>query len=516
MRKNLIYSVAILLVAMLATISCSKESSELENQINGNGYKYKVSIPAEKKSTKVVADGGTATFKTTENVYICNTSNNNTIDAGVLHPNANAATATFEGTLTSNYSVGNSLKVLYNTTSEGIADYSSQDGTLEGVIDAGVATVSVTNVSNGNIQTTRADIENLQSIFKFTFKSEGTTLNVKSVTITSEGNKLQQSYNVVSGTPVYGSVSLSNTTAQSALYGALRFTQTASDPIIFVVKDENDKLYIGTKNAPASGFATNKFYTSTVNVEKNAFEYYGTANCLLMANTQNTGTLNVAPYVTDYTFAYNKGVRTAGPYATKAAIIWEEQVGLISSATVSSDHTTMTVNRAAGQYGNALIGIYDDSDNLLWSYHIWCPEDNPTTLAYTQTNSGETYNLMNMPIGATKALTLSSSDDDKVKGFGLYYQWGRKDPLGRANAIASNVIKSVYDKNGSTITLTSAAYLKDINDVLAGYTDEATDGPMSHFMARYAIANPAVFITVPSGQYSNNWAGETNNHLWGN
>ena len=285
--------------------------------------------------------------------------------------------------------------------------------------------------------------------------------------------------------------------------------------------------------APTQNFAGGTTLSFPVTVDKNfiknsgvlyytvtdksvpTFYYYGTANCLLLANNATSGTLNVAPYKTDYTFKYT-GTDATGetPSATKAEVIWEESAGFITSATISG--TTMTVNKQSGVYGNAVVGIYDASDNLLWSYHIWAPEDNPTTLAYTKTNSRQTYNVMNMPIGATKALTAASSNEDKVKGYGLFYQWGRKDPLGRANAIASNTIKPVYDKNGSTITFTSATYLKDINDVLAGYTDEATDGPMSHFMARYAIANPAVFITVPSGQYSNNWAGETNNHLWGN
>ena len=222
------------------------------------------------------------------------------------------------------------------------------------------------------------------------------------------------------------------------------------------------------------------------------FYYYGTANCLLLASNATSGTLSVAPYKTDYTFKYT-GTDATGetPSATKAEVIWEESAGFITSATISG--TTMTVNKQSGVYGNAVVGIYDASDNLLWSYHIWAPEDNPTTLAYTKTNSGQTYNVMNMPIGATKALTVASSDEDRKKGLPLLYQWGRKDPLGRAlyPRVYSSTLP-VYDKDGNAVTLTSAAYQKEITDVLAGYTDEATDGPMSHFMARYAIANPAV------------------------
>ena len=490
MRKKIYFMFALLLGAGVAFLSCSKEDSQIENIDTTEKNQYHVSIPAEKKSTKAVADGGTATFKTTENVYICNTSKGNYVDWGVLHPNANGAKATFVGTLEGSYSVGNSLKVLYNTTLEGIADYTTQNGTIERVTDAGVGTVSVADIEpNGNLITTTADIENLQSIFKFTFKnkSTGNTINVKHVKITSVGNKLQQSYDVVNDTPVYGPVEITNSTALSTVYMALRFTPTSGDPITFRVIDENGIFYQATKNAPAAGFAIGKFYNSTITVEEDIpFYYYGTTNCLLFPPGTSAQTLYLQSYKTDHTFERTHWSAPEAPQPVRAEIIWEETQGLITLSYFNipsnpSASRSVNVNHDPSKYGNALVGIYDASDNLLWSYHIWCPEDNPTTFDYTVTLSGDTYQVMNMSIGATKYATIASSEEDKVKAFGLCYQWGRKDPLGRPNAIAaSNVIKPVYDKDGNTITLTSAAYIKDIDDVLAGYTDEATDGPKSH------------------------------------
>ena len=81
------------------------------------------------------------------------------------------------------------------------------------------------------------------------------------------------------------------------------------------------------------------------------------------------------------------------------------------------------------------MAIKKDS-KILWSYHIWVPTETPSELSYPVTNSYDTYQLMNMPLGATKSVTAASSDADKILGAGLYYQWGRKDPLGR-NAAAS-------------------------------------------------------------------------------
>ena len=64
-----------------------------------------------------------------------------------------------------------------------------------------------------------------------------------------------------------------------------------------------------------------------------------------MARTATSGTLNVSPYVTAFTAAnyyVYSGISGLGhmPLAVKAELIWEEQVGLITSATISSDKTT--------------------------------------------------------------------------------------------------------------------------------------------------------------------------------
>ena len=159
----------------------------------------------------------------------------------------------------------------------------------------------------------------------------------------------------------------------------------------------------------------------------------------------------------------------------------------------------MTVNRAAGKYGNALVGIYDASNNLLWSYHIWAPEDNPTTYDYTATSSGNTYKVLNMPIGAIKYATISSSNADKIKALPLLYQYGRKDPLGRWNGTGSggtNIV-TVYDKFGNTMNLTDAAYIEDAVDISNTFDYTATPAGMSmvaYHMIKYTISHPTIFL----------------------
>lgn len=78
--------------------------------------------------------------------------------------------------------------------------------------------------------------------------------------------------------------------------------------------------------------------------------------------------------------------------------------------------------------GNALIAAYDDSDEILWSWHIWKvnSSDVPGSVTYT-----------NKAAGTFLDRNLGALSKDKTQGsltWGLYYQWGRKDPfLGGTN-----------------------------------------------------------------------------------
>lgn len=265
MRKRVLFSAIVLLVAGITTISCSKNTNQAEPEQTNKGLKVCIPSSFSTPKTMAVADGGISTFSTSENVWIFNKFYS-ALEANPLHPDANASTANLVGVITGSYFSGNSLTLMYNSTQDGIVDYTSQDGTIDNVVDAAEASVSVSAKTDETITISNASFINLQSIFKFTFKNSGTVLNVKSVHIVSGGNKLVQSHKIYNNTETYGPITVYNTTAQSSVYVALRFTATANDPIHFIVMDEDGNLYSATKNAPASGFATNKFYTSTINV----------------------------------------------------------------------------------------------------------------------------------------------------------------------------------------------------------------------------------------------------------
>ncbi len=273
MRKN---SIAIISLAFLAScfmVSCSTEAFDTNQPVKG----AKIVIPAQKMSTKAVDAAGKATFKTSEVVYICK---GTTIDAGELYPAKNGPSADITGTLqNTGYSVNDQISVLYNTNASGVVDYSGQDGSIESVRDAGWASATIDSYSSGGVfTTTPANIENLQSIFKFTFYngsiSAGNEISgIRFVRVFSTNNKLVSSYNAISKSSTPGPVTISRSTNldDNYIYAALRFDSYDGDEIVFQVIDENGKVYSGSKSAPEGGFEIGKFYESTVTVNLYTF-----------------------------------------------------------------------------------------------------------------------------------------------------------------------------------------------------------------------------------------------------
>lgn len=77
------------------------------------------------------------------------------------------------------------------------------------------------------------------------------------------------------------------------------------------------------------------------------------------------------------------------------------------------------------QEGNATIALLDANHRILWSWHIWVTDYDPETSNETYAN-GTGAVMMTRNLGA-----LSSHGGNEA--FGLYYQWGRKDPFTNDN-----------------------------------------------------------------------------------
>lgn len=270
MRKN---SIAIINLAFLAScfmVSCSTEAFDTNQPVKG----ARIVIPAQKMSTKAVGTDGKATFLTSENVYIAKAG---VIDANAIHPSAESASTTFAGTLKETYSQGDKITVLYNTNASGVVDYSGQDGSIGSVKDAGYAEdVEIVSYSEGVLTTESAKIQNLQSIFKFTFTNGSTNAEISGirfVRVYSTNNTLVSSYNAKAKSSTHGPVTISRSDnlADNYIYAALRFDSNPGDEIVFQVVDNAGNVYSGSKVAPSAGFENGNIYNSSVVVNRYTF-----------------------------------------------------------------------------------------------------------------------------------------------------------------------------------------------------------------------------------------------------
>lgn len=186
-------------------------------------------------------------------------------------------------------------------------------------------------------------------------------------------------------------------------------------------------------------------------VSSKNFSYYNTANSF-MVSPEKDQMVSFSPYDapgvdvggTGITY-HDQLIEDRYSKIADVRLIWQTSENLV---TVSHGQGMINVMpNDAGISGNALIGAYDDADNILWSWHIWVTDyagiinDNETNVLV---GSRQTYNnqiWMDRNLGALNTLTAAVPE--------LMYQWGRKDPflkdemftaLGRSFSFSTNAI----------------------------------------------------------------------------
>lgn len=106
----------------------------------------------------------------------------------------------------------------------------------------------------------------------------------------------------------------------------------------------------------------------------------------------------------------------------RAGLLWETSPGLITQIEYLYGYVRFKVKQ--GQTGNAVIAAYDSQRKVLWSWHIWVT-DEPQPITFFL-NGDKTITLLDRNLGATARE--AGGDYNLIDTYGLYYQWGRKDP----------------------------------------------------------------------------------------
>ena len=226
----------------------------------------------------------------------------------------------------------------------------------------------------------------------------------------------------------------------------------------------------------------------------------GTANCYIAPQLGTS-------YSFDATVTGNgrttTNIRPSGLSGVSTRVLWETGTvrgAIIKDAEYQSGRIVFTTGSSRG---NAVIGLFDASGNCIWSWHIWSVDYDPAAAAQTY-KSGTVF--MDRNLGAL------TTDCTRPESRGLYYQWGRKDPM---------IYPSLFRSNQWNEPIRAdAVYAAGFEYAESHPRDVAS--PYDIMTVEWATAHPTTYM---DGAFFEDWEEWTsvsdwlharNSNLWGN
>ena len=231
---------------------------------------------------------------------------------------------------------------------------------------------------------------------------------------------------------------------------------------------------------------------------------YETANCYIISEGDLVDPDTGKPYDGFVFYPEMPEIVDGEPYYDVAdiesvAIYWQDQTMPVAHVDYVHDYVRITLNSDSSPgslvTGNALIAAYDDRRNVIWSWHIWLVDkvnDVPMTMG------DGTVSFMDRNLGAMSVA--GDSESDNLQAYGLYYQWGRKDPSPGPSA---------YDYNLFDMSIKPVSTLNGMQSTVA---DKIVDKTTVGDAARYPLA---LFYPGTPAQYFYNWLYVKDDTLWG-
>ena len=237
-------------------------------------------------------------------------------------------------------------------------------------------------------------------------------------------------------------------------------------------------------------------------------------------------------YVTpkDDSYQVGAGVLGSSPGITpvplapvSAKILWQTSPALLTNVTLKNDYVYFVVNGEIGgtlEAGNAVIAVYSGENctgDILWSWHIWVTDADiesslQTWKVHPDLSSYSAYQnpqLMDRNLGALSQRGFEQTG--KNGDYGLYYQWGRKDPFVGSDDTkwASNTMRATYNSNGDLISVDANASVEFSSEVKWSFVKKV------HLTRTNLGKYPMTFYY--SGTTKNNqfWMDEICHDLWG-
>lgn len=175
------------------------------------------------------------------------------------------------------------------------------------------------------------------------------------------------------------------------------------------------------------------------------------ANCFIVARSDEY--YRFTPSLNYGNGNFTSGMARANGTPVSAKLLWQDSRSLIRDVQFVNNQVRFRVN---GYSGNALIAAMNSNNEVVWSWHIWVTDYNPDSNGgLVATADGQL--AMNRNLGAIQAAYKQYSRE--AGAYGLYYQWGRKNPF----LVKHKDYSPLYDINDNRVywpaspTSTSAA-----------------------------------------------------------
>lgn len=184
----------------------------------------------------------------------------------------------------------------------------------------------------------------------------------------------------------------------------------------FLSIDENESYE--KRSATVTFKSTNGQLTGSINITQRGkpldLSSDGTSNCYIVPIKDSTYCFNARIAGNDE----KKNVYSI-PDGADAKVVWQVSqtktyANLIDELYYDKDMGKIVFTTTL-QSGNALVALTDETGTILWSWHLWITDYNPET-QYIEFLGGVI--LQDRYLGAFSS-----------QNYGLFYQWGRKDPF---------------------------------------------------------------------------------------
>ena len=191
------------------------------------------------------------------------------------------------------------------------------------------------------------------------------------------------------------------------------------------------------------------------------------------------------------------------PLATASVgLLWQSNSSVVKNANKVNDKAMFYISSLKDdetrvEDTNAVIAAYNAAGEIIWSWHLWIANENPLEEEATDTYSnGKTF--MRKNLGAFTNSNGSEAIRDIHDSYGMYYQWGRKDPFPRPfyHDAAYAEDEGLADEAGNYITVQCEARTSSIGTVA------------------YAIQKPMTFIATDGSDGVGDWLASADNTLW--